>query len=341
MFKQSFIFLSLILQTQIVYGFTPTVESLFRNGSNGEIDQKTVAANILIESLVKDESTEVEESQSRGSDLGLNLNLPKYTSLKLLFFNEGQRHPKLIQLDYIDSSFANNKRVSLHYKNSARLSSLGIMEENIDGRFFYSVMSSLLNNDGSLMVELVKSLGSSIKYNKELINQEKYQLLGRYKKYLEKKIQTNEDQEIKSPLVSEDSDKQSLINEVMKQKFYHESTNVKQLKEGDEFYWVVSDSVITAKFNDKNRHLKFIKLKTPSGNTEMVFRDYILYKSVHEFPREILFKTSLGREFKISLKKLSVFEDSSDQLSRRIQGYKKSIQENNIQKAQLKPPFLL
>lgn len=345
MYKQSFIFLSLILQMQLVHGFTPSVESLFRNGSNGDIDQKTVAANLLIESLKKEVTSEINDtgdaSERAVNDLSLKLNLPRYTTVKLLFYNEGQRYPKLLQLDYADGSFANSKRANLHFKNSLRLNSLGLSEENIDARFFYAVMSSLLNNNGSLMIELAKSLGSNIKFNKELINQEKYQLLGRYKRYLEKKIQSNEDQAIKSPLVSDDTDKQSLINEIMSQKFYHESSNVSQVKEGDDFYWVVSDSILTAKFTDNNRHLKFIKIKTPSGIIEMVFRDYILYKSIHEFPREILFKTSLGDEFKISLKKLSVFEDSSDQLRRRVQRYKKSIQENNIQKAQLKPPFLM
>lgn len=335
MLKQLLLSVILLSLSQLANAYRPTVESLFRNGSNGDVEQKTVIANLLIEAI-----SDTNQEQN-SSSFNTKLELPKYTTVKMLFYNDGQKNTKLVQLDYSDASFSSSKIAKLHYKNNLGLQSIGLLDENVDGRFFYAIMSSLLNNNGSLVIELAKSLGSSIKLNKELVNQEKYQLLGRYKRYLEKKIKANEDQSIQSPLISEDSEKQNKIDEIMNQKFYHDSSYVIQEKEGDHFYWLVRDNIVLAKFTDQARHLKFVKLNTPSGNVEMVFRDYILYNSTHEFPREILFRTSFGKEFKISLKKLSVLEDSSENMSRRIQKYKESISDNNIQAPILKPSFLL
>lgn len=332
------------------YAFKPSVESLFRNGGNGDIELKTVVGNLLIENIGKDSSNDTGSSSESNSlestsSFAKKLDLPKYTTLKLLFYNENNKRNKLLQLNYLDSNFSESNISNLHFKNNTNLKMLGLNNENVDGQFFYSIMNSLLNNDGSFMIDLLKELGSSIKSNKELINQEKYQLLGKYKNYLEKKIDGVDEKLLKNPLQADDTEEQKRIKEVIKQKFYHDSSYVNHVKEGEKFYWEINDSILSARFSDQERHLKHLKLKTPSGVIEMSFRDYILFNSSHEFPREILFNTTLGNQFKITLKKLSVFEDSKDQLSRRLQRYKKAMSKTNLNQSKhsskLRLPFLL
>lgn len=323
------------------FAFKPSVESLFRNGSNGDVEKRTVVGNLLIESVGAGSEN---LSDTNNNTFVKKLELPKYTTVKLLFYNENNKRNKLIQLDYLDNNFSESNIKKLHYKNNTNLKMLGLISENIDGQFFYSIMNSLLNNDGSFMIDLLKSLGSPIRSNKELINQEKYQLLGKYKNYLVSKIDKIDkvdQQSLKNPLQLNDPEEQKKNQEVIKQKFYHDSSYVTHVKDGESFYWEINDSIITARFTEQERHIKYLKIKTLSGLVEMSFRDYILFNSTHEFPREILFKSTLGNQFKITLKKLSVFEDSKDQLSRRLQRYREAINKNNLSSSKLSLPFLL
>ena len=87
------------------YGYTPSVESLFRNSSNQEIGTNTIVGIIDIEKVVKEEASELVEDISYKS------------SIKILFGNENPDRPKFTQVDYKDGiiteSTMNNNSASL------------------------------------------------------------------------------------------------------------------------------------------------------------------------------------------------------------------------------------
>jgi hypothetical protein len=321
------------------FAYQPTVESLFRNGSNADIGNNTVVANILIERMEEDqEAIATEESSNEEVP---TLKLPKYNAFKLQIFNENEEKPKFIQLDYANETFIKNQIAKVHYKNYLNLQSLGFTEENVEGKIFYATLYSLLNNKGDMLLELLKSLGSEVKTNQELLNMDKITLLNQYKEYLKQKMEDEENEEIKNPLNVEDPEEREKIREILKQKFYLDSPYVQKIKERESFFWHVKEAVFEAKFTDSERHLLSLVINTPNGKVEFTFKDYILFNSTHEFPKEILFKNVLGKTFKITLKKLSIFADTTEKFNKRLNRYETSVKENNIQDALIKPTFML
>lgn len=316
------LFILIIMTLQSVHAFIPSVESLFRNASNEEIGEKTVIANLQIKKIPQSDD-------EKGSVF----------ASKFIFGNY-DKNKKFIQVNFNNNSFALSQVSKVIFRDNVSLNNLGLSEENIEGRITYAVLSSLLNNDGTWMIEAIKKLGSDVKSNRDLVNSTKLELLKNYQSYLVKTI-ADEYLEAPNPLVDKNLENQEKLNEIMDQPFYFQSPKVSQVKVKDSFFWQVTDTAIDAQFDLNTRQIKRLKVKTALGEMEYHFKDFILQNAKHLFPKEILFKDLTGTRYSIKLEKLLVFDDTPDRFRVRLKKYDKELNKNPSQMDFLKPSFLL
>ncbi|MBL7665368.1 MAG: hypothetical protein JNM93_09555, partial [Bacteriovoracaceae bacterium] len=81
--------LILLLSSFELYAYTPSVESLFRNGANAEVENSNLAANFTVKKI---EVSTSEEITSAAAEVANNLNLKNFqnASFKLLYQTKGK-----------------------------------------------------------------------------------------------------------------------------------------------------------------------------------------------------------------------------------------------------------
>lgn len=315
----------LVFTTFNTFAYSPSVESLFRNSSNEEIGEKSVIANVVFERLAKQEN-------------GLQSISNKFYT-KFIFGNFDQKNKKFIQVNFADKNFSLSSINKVIYRDNVGINNLGLSNENIEGKVLYSVFASLLNNDGNWIIRTLNQLGSDVKTNIGLVNEQKIELLNRYKKYLVKNV--DDSTTVPNPLKDENPEVQSKINEVMEQFFYFKSAKVTQEKVKNRFVWQVKDAIFEARFEHNSRKIEYLKVNTALGNMEFYFKDFILQNSTHMFPKELIFKDLTGTEYVIHLNKLVVFDDSADRFRIRLNKYDKKSKEKSFMPMPNKPSFML
>ena len=326
--KNIFIFTFFVLNLSTVYGYVPTVDSLLRNGNNAEIGQNTVVAklNILEEKQASSESEEV-----------IN------TNLKMIIYNENEKRPRLMQIQYAGNSYSNSMVKDYKIAPFHDLEKLFPSEGNLEKEVFYALMASLVNNNSSLLLDVFKRLNIPVSSNKELVNEDKGKLLAAYRDYL-KKLSEQEDgnteEELINPLRSEDEEERKRIKEIMAGSYFKQDFLVSRKKEQNEFFWIVENEKLFMKF-DSDHRMKMIKLITDLGVIEIICSRFVVVGSQLEFPEFIWFKDLSGKKFKISAKSIRLIKDSKENYYKRVQKYKKLKEANNITNNELKPEFVM
>lgn len=309
-----------------VWSYTPSLESLLRNGSNANIDNNTVIANLSI--------SEIDPENNR---MIIKEEIPQLEAVKLLILNEKENSPRLCQVNYLGGAIKANTLynfIEIEFKNlSNKFSSV----ENISGEVFYSVLSVLLNNNGDMLLNLIKKMNGDVKTNRELVNKEKLALLGKYKNYLEN---SKEEEELENPLKPESEEAMKKVQELKLSQFLIKDSTVKRIKENQKFFWVVETSKIFMKF-DENHKLKEFKMSTEYGDFQFLLGRYVIFGSKLEFPEFVWFTDLTGKKYEIKATKLTMFQDSADQHRNRIKRYSKSMEENNLTPPELRFNFLL
>lgn len=318
------IFITFLVGATKVLAFTPSVESLFRNVSNAEIGEKTVIANLYFEKL---------------NDSGTNLENQKKFATKFIFGNF-DKSKKFIQINFNDDNFNGENIFKIISQDSVGIQNLGLSNENVEGKIVYSILYSLLNNNGHWIMSTLKRYGSDVKNNVELLNEEKVSLLKKYQRYLEKLAENKDLSEDLNPLSDDNPETQIKINETLKQSFYFKSSKVSKLKIKNKFYWNVEDNLFSARFDYNTRQLKYFKFTTNMGTIELNFKDYILQNASNEFPKEIIIKDFSENMYRVTLDKLIVVEDSMDRFRVRLQKYEEKVNNNSSILIQ-KPSFML
>lgn len=320
--------LTLVFTTS-AFSYSPTLESLFRNGNNIEVGNNTVVANISVIEI--------------DSELNIPINpveeLANKQAFKLLINNEREDYPILTQVNYKGGVISNNSLINFREKSYKNLSGFVPNNENVDAQFFYSTLAMLLNNKSSMLLSVLKKYSAKIKTNIELINKEKTSLLINYKNYLTQ-IKDDETLELENPLKPDGDDKIAKVSEIKKQSFLEKDPVVKKEKIADDFFWVVKEENIFLKFDEFHR-VREIKVKTNMGEIEMIFGKFVIHGAQFEFPEFIWFKDTSGRKYEIKATKLSIFADNIDMQRKRLKRYQKYADENKIIEPQIKPDFIL
>mgnify|MGYP000681092008 CR=1 FL=1 len=321
--KISFIIIALIFSTQI-WAHIPTIDSLFRNGSNIDVEKKTVVARLYVQEIKKVDA-ELEEAEVKSS------------SIKLLMRKLDNNRVNFIQVDYRNKSFAPEFINAI--KINSNLSSF-LKVQQIETKLFYSLLESLLVNSSRSMINTLGEFDPQIKPNRKNINKEQANLLAKYKRYLKAVAEENED--AVNPLTSTEPLVKEKINKTLGMNFINDGVKVQRIFENNNFYLTYKEDDLFLKFDNSTHRLLDLKYETENGAIEVEILNYVAYSQKFEFPEQIILKLPGEKKFEITLKGVQIIEDTDQTYYKRIESYKKSIKNVEDQIiTELKPLFIL
>lgn len=320
-------FLLLLFVTQLSWGYVPTVESLFRNGSNPDITGNVAILNFKISRM--DPSGIIQDSSA----------FPK-ENYQVYYVKFNDEVYKLNQFKYSGDSFNEKDIVHHSYYPNYNAFSFANQPNAVDKSLFYGILNSLVLQDGSFLVSYLKSLGLPLKLNKEIINREKIEYLAQYKQYL---ITFNQDREarktLENPLRPSDPAKREKVDSVMNESMYIDTQQVKLSKDSGEMSWKVSVGGFDASVSYNKRHLQKIVFKTQSGEIEFLFKDYGLVNANHVLPKQILIRDMHGENYQIEIVNLRYTNISENAYLRKLKEWDKTAREQSVEI--LRPGFML
>lgn len=321
--------LILIIFSLNAFSYEPSLESLFRNSNNVDVGNNTVVANLSIKELDPETNQPLKAEDSLSREL----------SVKLLVYNENEERPRLTQVEYKGGKISYATLFDFKEKSFNRLGNLIRNPEAVDAKAFYSLMAMLLNNDGSFMVDFLKTFNSKVKSNSEIINRKKVKLLSDYKNYL-LAVKKEKETPIPNPLQPEAEEKKERVREIMRESFLKKDELIKRVKRNDRFVWSVAEENITANF-DSNHRIRDMKVSTGMGDIQFVFGRFLVFGSQFEFPEFIWMTDTAGKKYEIRASSIKIFQDSSKWHQSRLEKYLKAKKENNFSEAPFKPSFAL
>jgi hypothetical protein len=299
-----------------LWAYIPTVESLFRNGDNQETQGNTLYLNGTIFKIAPDQASE-----------------------EILFYNRWiyqfsqNQKLKLSQQIYSQANLSDDSIIDKNY-----ISNLNpyLFNESIPGQtkgLFYSILNSLLMNDGSFLIDFLRTKKIDIKHNISLVNQSKRSLLDRYKKYLsEKKVK-----EGPSPLEPNDYEERVKARNIMSEKLILDQGFVSLKKLNHEVVWYVDTLLFKAWISDTKREVRKIIYKLDSGDLELYPKEYFLIDGFHKFPRSLQIKMPNNDYYRIDFTDLRYFSETENAFLDRL---KRADRVLNGKKLSYKPEFL-
>jgi hypothetical protein len=322
------IFVFLICFGNYAFAYTPSLESLLRNGNNIDIGTNTVLANISIVEIDPENNLAIKTDD-----------IVKKETIKLLILNENEERPKLCQVNYKGGVMSDVSLINYQERDFKKLNQVIRNDENVDGQFFYATLSMLLNNDGSMLIDYLKKYNLKVQKNTELINNDKFKLLKNYKSYL---IAARDEEEgnLENPLKPQTDEKKARVSEIKASNFLRADGIIKKVKIEDEFFWIIDNDGLYARFGNDHR-LRELRVKTTMGEVELVLGKFVIHGSQIEFPEFIWLKNVNGKKYEIKATKVSMFQDTRENHSRRLKRYSKSAEKNKLTIPEVKLDFVL
>lgn len=327
-------FLVLSLWTSSVLAYVPTVESLFRHGSNPDISANGVALTFVVKRIQpgNDQKSEVPSSTSLVND--------KEQDFYKLFFTRSGETLKVSQTRYSNNTFNEaSLQQKIYYPNLTAFTFKPSIESAEKGVFF-GLLQSLALNNGVPLISYLKSLGTPVRLNNEIINREKVEFLADYKRYL---IAVSKDKSAKknevNPMKPEDSASQQRVDQIMDEPMYVDTKQVKLSKDEGQVAWVVNAGTFEAVVSYKDRDVQRIKYKSAAGDFEVICKDYWLANGTHAFPRFMIIKTFSGQQYQVEITNLRHFVEREDDLVKRLRNWDQILKGKDSQ--EIRPEFLL
>lgn len=292
--------------------YVPTVESLFRHGSNPEVTTNGVSISFVVRPM----GTGAKEvTKEEGSLLVENKSQDFY---KMFFTKVSPEVTKVAQTRYDNANYSEGSLLEKrYYPNFTAYTIKGNAEQSEKG-IFQGMLHSILFNDGAFLVNYLKTLGVPVKVNTEIINRKKIEYLASYKKYL---VAINKDRTRKNavnPLKPDDAAAREKIDQVMKEPMYVDQNHVKISREDGQMVWLVSAGPFEAVLSYKLRDIQKIKYKSQLGEYEIIAKDYWLANGTHSLPRHIMVKDYKGEAFEIEMTNLRHYVDRESDLIKRL-----------------------
>lgn len=327
-------FLVLFFVLSSAHAYVPTVESLFRHGSNPDISGNGMNITFVVKRM---EAINKDKSQSQDISLISDAKVEDYYKL---FFTKSGDILKLAQTRYADPTFSEGSLLhKTYYPNFSSYTIKPSLEFSEKGIFF-GVMSSLLQNNGAHLLNYLKSLGVPVKLNNEIINREKVEFLADYKKYL---VVISKDRNARktemNPMRPEDATARERADEIMSQPMYIDTKQVNLAKNEGEIAWVVNAGSFEAVFSYRERNLQKLTYKTTAGEFEIVFKDYWLANGTHSLPRYMLIKGFNGQQYQVEITNLRHYIEREDDLVKRLKNWDQALKGKDS--TLTRPEFLL
>lgn len=311
--------LKLSLFTFGAWGYTPTLESLMRNGANPDLDGQTVLAEFSLERIEKELNDDGDGQSHDQHSQGMIVNEYQPHYFKMLFSNE-QSRPRFVQVRYEGLSASDARMKSVDYIPGMGFSTMKFKAEEIEKKFFYSLMLSLVNNQSYMMVSLLKEMGIENVANREKVNEQQRYYLQSYINFL--KRGDGEDPELANPLKPADTELAEKVDQVMKMPFLRPSKDMQRVKVGKKFFWQFEKEGLRAVYSHDNHRLLSLELKTEWGKLAVECDRYILFGKGMEFPEEIRLTDLSGAKYRVKMSKLTNFTDKGDNFMARIKRYR-------------------
>lgn len=316
----------LILFSSEVLAFVPTIESLFRHGSNAEVTANGVSFTMVMKKVLPGDEG---KTQSLADDY-FRIFLTRGTGDNL----------KIAQARYRDNTFSGSSLEHKIYYSTFSPYTLKPSVEQMEKGVFFALVNSLAYNNGSHMVNYLKTLGVPVKLNSDLINREKIEYLASYKRYL---VTINEDKAAKkteeNPLRPEDAAARERVEAVMDESMYIDTKQVKLAKEEGEMAWFAEAGPFTAVFAYNSRDLVKLVFKSAAGEMEIRCRNYGLLNGTHRFPKTIMIRDFSGDNYQIDVTDLRHYIEKEDDIVRRLKKWDTILKGKESQL--LRPDFLL
>ncbi len=255
----------------------PTEEGLLKNLNNQSINGNTVTLKFVV--------------AKQGDDKTSSEDLDYY---KLVLTNEVA--PQVFQIRYSNSQMLLNQIVDLKYISN--LSQFVKNEKEIDKSLFYAVLSLITLNNSDPIESFLSKNGTYITKNKSLMNEEKMKLLRQYRAYL---ANNKGKGDLNSPLNPTDPALRTRNLELFKESTYRKSSNIKLVKENNEFLWKADWKPLVVYFTNEERRLRFLSFVNPDQEVKFELSEYVSFNGSNEIAKVINLKDSSGQAYKIQI----------------------------------------
>ncbi len=313
----------------------PTVESLFRHGSNPDVTANGSSLNLKVEKVLLN----LEKPEGLMHDVsGKNNRISDY--FKVFFTKTPNDVLKVAQARYAKGDFSITSVEHKVYYSNFTSYSIKANLESLEKGIFFGLIHSLVLNDGSFLVSYLKSLGVPVKLNKELINQEKIQYLNEYKKYLgviskdrnAKKTEEN-------PLRPNDSTAREKVEKIMNESMYIDTNQVKLARDEGDMIWAIDAGAFQATVSYKNRYVQKVTYKSEGREFEIHCKDYWTVNGTHLLPRFLVVKALNGESYRVELTNLRHYNEKEEDMLKRLKAWDEVLR--GKESIDLRPPFLL
>jgi hypothetical protein len=328
------IVLAFFLVSLNAFSYVPTVESLFRHGSNPEVTANGVSVTFVVKKIENG-------PQADGrSDESLFVKTKEEDFYKIFFTKMSHDVMKVAQTRYANSTFNEASLTEkIYFPNFTSYTIKSSVEENEKG-IFHGLLRSIVFNDGAFLLNYMKSLGAPVKLNSEIINRQKVNLLASYKQYL---VAINKDRTAKktavNPLRPDEAEARDKADTIMSEPMYVDQKHVKLSRESGDVAWLVNAGQFEAVVSYKNREIQRIKYKSQLGDYEIIFKDYWLANGTHGMPRYIIVRDYKGEMYQVEILNLRHYNEKETDLINRLKKWDLLLKGKQV--AEPKQPFLL
>lgn len=303
-------FLFLFALSFSAMAYVPTVESLFRHGSNPEVTSNGVAFNMTVKRL-----------QGGNSALKSDREVDYY---KMYLTKNGADAFKVSQARFKNDGFSDSALEHKAYYSNLSAYTFKPDPEHLEKGLFFSLLHSLAMNNGTHVINYLKTLDVPVKLNNEIINREKIAYLASYKQYLSS---INKDRDLRktavNPLRPEDAASREKIENVMNESMYTDTNQVKLWREEGVMAWLVSAGNFESIHSFQHRDIQKFKYKSAAGDFEITCKDYWLANGTHSFPRFMFVKTLTGEMYQIEFTNLRHYTEKEADLVKRLGNWDK------------------
>lgn len=312
------------------HAYVPTVESLFRHGSNPDVSANGMSITMVVKKIQPGDKGEGSSDHLLKDD--------KAEDFYRIFFTKNGEALKVAQTRYNSGAFT---EASLQHKTYfPNFTSFTIRPEQPEKGLFFALLHSIALNNGAHMVNYLKSMNVPVRLNSEIINRQKVELMADYKRYL---VTVNKDRNAKktevNPMRPDDAAARARAEEIMNEPMYVDTKQVKLAKDGENIGWLVNAGPFEAVVSYKERDVQRIKYKSAAGDYEIICKDYWLANGTHSMPRYMLIKVPNGQHYQVEITNLRHYVEKEDDLVKRLRNWDQALKGKESSEA--RPEFLL
>lgn len=318
-------FLLLLALSLPVYAYVPTVESLFRHGGNPDVTANAIllSGKVSLYNPYEDKLAN-EKSESFW--------------VKWVYNISPQNRLKLTQLIYRAPSMTEASLVHKAYVADLTPQYFGSSAPNGEKGLFFAMLNSILINDGSFMVEFLRTRGIDVKLNQEIINNDKKNLMQRYRAWLIRN-KGGRGASDESPITPNSVAEREKVETIMASSMYLDTKQVTLARHQGEPAWQVKADGFEAWINDEKRELRQLVLKSAASETDIELRDFIIFSGTNAMPRNILIKGQQDQYWQVEILGVKQFNETMNDLVARLRRYDQILQQK--QEVMVRPAFML